>query len=234
MDTGLFQGAEAMRMTEKRLDTITSNIANITASGFKRQTNVTRSFWVGEGSQRSMQLVTERVTDFRQGQISHTGNTLDLALDGQGFFAVDTPSGRSYSRDGEFHLDSAGTLLNVNGFPVAWKGSRGKLDPTGDAIVIDGAGNVRQGERRIGQLELVDFADKRRLEDDVLGHYRPQPDMQPLPAQCQIQQGSVERSNVDITDELVEMVFAQRRFENSSSVMKSIDDTYKRLNAPKS
>lgn len=233
MDTGLFQGAEAMRMTEKRLETITSNIANITASGFKRQANITRSFWVGSGSQKSLQLQTERVTDFRQGQISHTGNSLDLAIDGGGFFAIDTPTGRSYTRAGEFHLDNSGTLLNVNGFPVAWKGARGKLDPTGEPIVIDGSGAVRQGERRIGQLELVDFTDKRRLEDDVLGHYRPQPDMEALPATGTIQQGSIERSNVDITEELVEMVFAQRRFENSSSVMKSIDDSYKRLNAPR-
>lgn len=233
MDTGVYQGAAAMRMTEKRLETITSNIANITASGFKRQANVTRAFWVGNGSERHVELKTDRVTDFRQGQISHTGNALDLAFDGPGFFAIETPTGRSYTRAGEFHLDNSGTLLNVNGFPVAWKGQRGKLDPTGESIVINGSGEVRQGERVVGRLELVDFADKRRLEDDVLGHYRPQTDMQPLPATGTIQQGNVERSNVDITEELVEMVFAQRRFENSSSVMKSINDTYKRLNMPR-
>lgn len=232
MDTGIYQGVAAMRSTEKRLETITSNIANIAATGFKRQASVTRAFWVGEGRARHVEIATQRVTDFKQGQISHTGNTLDLALEGPGFFGIETPTGRSYTRDGEFHLDNTGTLLDVSGFPVAWSGSRGKLDPTGEAILIDGSGQVMQGERRVGKILVADFPDKGRLEDDNLGHYRPAGDMKPIASTATIHQGSVERSNVDVMDELVEMVFAQRRFENSSTVMRSIDQTYKRLNMP--
>jgi flagellar basal body rod protein FlgG len=232
MDTGLYQGVAAMRTTEKRLETITSNIANIRATGFKRQTSVTRTFWVGEGKSKRIELGTHRVTDFKQGQISHTGNKLDLALEGPGFFGIDTPDGRSYTRDGEFHLDNSGTLLSVNGFPVAWKGQRGKLDPTGEAITIDGSGVVLQGDRNVGKLQISDFPDSARLEDDALGHYRPSGDMKPIASTAVIHQGSIEQSNVEIMDELVEMVFAQRRFENSSTVMRSIDQTYKRLNQP--
>lgn len=233
MDTGIYQGVAAMRTTEKRLETITSNIANIRATGFKRQTSVTRTFWVGEGRARHIEIATQRVTDFHQGQISHTGNSLDLALEGPGFFAIETPTGRSYTRAGEFHLDNTGTLLDVNGYPVSWVGSPGKLDPTGDTIMVDGSGQVMQGDRRVGKILIADFAQPSMLEDDALGHYRPAGEMKPLASTAVIHQGSVEHSNVDIMDELVEMVFAQRRFENSSTVMRSIDQTYKRLNMPR-
>ncbi|MBL8858732.1 MAG: flagellar hook basal-body protein [Planctomycetes bacterium] len=233
MDIGLSQGVAGMRSTEKRLETITSNIANIGANGFKRQVSVTRTFWMNEGNSRHLEIATQRVTDFKQGPIAHTGNKLDLALQGPGFFAVDTPTGRSYTRDGSFRLDDTGTLLTGNGYPVAWNGSRGKLNPTGEPITIDGSGGVRQGEVQIGKLEIVDFADTARLEDDALGHYRAPADLETRPSTAVIEQGSVERSNVEVMDELVEMVFAQRRFENSSSVMRSIEQTYKRLNMPK-
>jgi flagellar basal-body rod protein FlgG len=232
MDTGIYQGVAAMRSTEKRLETITSNIANIRATGFKRQANVTRTFWVGEGKTRHIELTTQRVTDFSQGQIAHTGNKLDLALEGPGFFAIETPNGRAYTRDGEFHLDNTGTLLSGNGYPVAWNGSRAKLDPTGDQITIDGSGQVLQGERAVGKIQVTDFENKERLVDDSLGHYRPTDDMKPIASTAVVHQGSVEHSNVDMMDELVEMVFAQRRFENSTTVMRSIDQTFRRLNTP--
>lgn len=232
METGIYHGVAAMRSTEKRLETITSNIANIRATGFKRQAAVTRTFWVGEGRSRHLELSTQHVTDFRQGQISHTGNTLDLALEGPGFFGVETPDGMSYTRAGEFHLDDTGTLLSVNGYPVAWNGSRGKLDPTGDPITVDGSGMVLQGNRNVGRLQISDFDDKAQLVDDALGHYTPSGAQQPVASSAIVHQGSIEHSNVDVMDELVEMVFAQRRFENNTTVMRSIEQTYKRLNMP--
>lgn len=233
METGIYHGVAAMRSTEKHLETITSNIANIKATGFKRQANVTRTFWVGEGKTRHLELSSQRVTDFSQGQIAHTGNTLDLALEGPGFFGIETPNGLAYTRDGEFHLDDTGTLLGVNGYPVAWNGSRGKLDPTGEPITVDGSGQVLQGNRTVGRIQLTDFEDKAQLVDDALGHYRPTAAQQPVASTAVIHQGSVEHSNVDVMDELVEMVFAQRRFENNTTVMRSIDQTYKRLNMPR-
>ncbi|MDZ4772647.1 MAG: flagellar hook basal-body protein [Planctomycetota bacterium] len=232
MDTGINHGVAAMRSTEKRLETITSNLANINATGFKRQASVTRSFWIGEGKDRHIDIATQRATDFKQGPLAHTGNSLDLALEGSGFFAIETTTGRSYTRDGEFHLDNTGTLLNVNGYPIAWDGQRGKLDPTGETITIDGSGQVLQGDRRVGKLVVNDFSDLSKLEDDGQGQYRPADGMKPLASTALIHQGNIERSNVTVMDELVEMVFAQRRFENSTTVMRSIDQTYKRLNQP--
>lgn len=234
MDTGLYQGVAAMRTTEKRLETITANIANIGAHGFKRQAAVTRSFVVGEGDRKHVEIATQHATDFTQGEIAQTGNQFDLALDGPGFFALETQRGRSYTRDGTFRLDDQGRLLSNDGFPVAWDGAPGQLRATGEAVTIDGSGAVRQGEASIGRLRVVDFKNAQLLEEDAYGNWRAPGGQRELPATCIVHQGSIERSNVNAMDELVEMVMAQRRFENSTTVMRSIDQTYKRLNQPHS
>jgi flagellar basal body rod protein FlgG len=233
MDIGLYQGVAAIRSNEKRLDTIASNLANLSANGYKRQTSVTRSFTVGQGDRKHAEIATQQATDFTQGQVERTGNTHDFALDGDGFFAVDTPTGRAYTRDGRFHLDGEGTLLTADGHPVAWEGSRGRVQPTGEPIVADASGTVRQGEASIGRLRVVDFDDVQRLEQDSRGMWRAPRGLEEKPATAAVRQASVERANVNAMDELVAMVVAQRRFENSTTVMRSIEQTYKRLNQPR-
>lgn len=232
MDNGLYQGVAAMRSNEKRLDTISANLANLSAHGYKRQASVTRSFVVGSGDRKHTEIATQQATDFSQGMVERTENTLDFALDGQGFFAVETPTGRAYTRDGSFHLDSQGTLLTAEGNPVAWESSPGRIQPTGEAIVVDGSGAVRQGGASIGRLHVADFADAQRLDEDARGYWRAPRGMQERPSTAAVRQGAVERANVDSMDELVGMVVAQRRFEQSTTILRSIDQTYKRLNQP--
>jgi flagellar basal body rod protein FlgG len=232
MDTGLYAGVAAMHSNEKRLDTIAANLANLSAHGYKRQGSVTRSFSVGTGDRRHEEIATQQSTDFTQGELERTGNDLDVALEGNGFFAIDTGTGRAYTRDGSFHLDQQGTLLTSDGQPVAWDGSSGRIHPTGEAIAIDASGTVRQGGASIGRLRIVDFDDASRLQEDAHGNWRAQRGMQEKPANASVRQGAVERANVNSMDELIGMVVAQRRFENSATVLRSIDQTYKRLTQP--
>jgi len=232
MDTGIYQGVAAMRSSEKRMDTIAANLANIGARGFKRQSSVTRSFNVGMGDRKHVEFATQRATDFSQGELAHTGNQLDLALEGPGFFAIDMPNGRAYTRDGSFRLDNNGTLLTQDGDLVAWEGSNGKLQPTGEAIRIEDSGTVYQGEQPIGRLKIVEFDNPNLLEEDAHGNWRAPRGMREQNGTARVHQNYVERSNVSPMDELVGMVLVQRRFENSGTVMRSIDQTYKRLNQP--
>jgi flagellar basal-body rod protein FlgF len=233
MDTGLYAGVAAMRSNEKRLDTIATNLANLSAHGYKRQASVTRAFSVGSGDRKHVEIATQQSTDWTQGEVERTENPLDIALDGTGFFTVDTPSGRAYTRDGRFHLDSKGALLTADGLPVAWEGSPGRVQPTGEPVTVDGSGGVRQGAASIGRLRVVDFADPQRLDEDARGYWRAPRGLAERPSNAVVRQGSVERSNVNSMDELVAMVIAQRRFENSTTIMRSIDQTYKRLNTPR-
>lgn len=221
-----------MRSSEKRMDTIAANLANIGARGFKRQSSVTRSFEVGVGDRKHIEFATQRATDFSQGELAHTGNQLDLALEGPGFFAIDLPNGRAYTRDGSFRLDNSGTLLTQDGDPVVWDGSNGKLQPTGEAIRVEESGAVFQGEQQVGRLKVVEFENPNLLEEDSLGNWRAPVGTQEQKGTAKIHQTYVERSNVSPMDELVGMVLVQRRFENSGTVMRSIDQTYKRLNQP--
>jgi flagellar basal-body rod protein FlgF len=233
MDNGLYMGVAAMRSTEKRIDTIASNLANLSAHGYKRQAPVTRAFTVGTGERKHVEIATRTATDWTQGQLERTENQLDFALEGTGFFAVETPSGRAYTRDGRFRLDSEGKVLTPDGFEVAWDGAPARLQPTGEQITVDASGAVRQGGASIGRLRIVDFADPQRLEQDAKGYWRAPRGLDEQPSNASVRQGSVERSNVEAMDELVAMVVAQRRFENSTSIMRSIEQTYRRLNQPR-
>lgn len=233
MDTGLYQGVAAMHSLEKRLDTISANLANLSAHGYKRQTSVTRVFSVGQGDRRHDEIATQHSTDFTQGEIERTGNMLDFALDGTGFFAIDSKGGRAYTRDGSFHVDQNGTLLTADGQPVAWEGSNGRINPTGEAVSVDASGTVRQGQSSIGRLRIVDFTDASHLDEDSHGYWRAPAGMQEKPSSAAVRQGAVERSNTSSMDELIAMVVAQRRFENSATILRSIDQTYKRLNQPR-
>jgi flagellar basal-body rod protein FlgF len=233
MDTGLYSGVAAMRSCERRLEAISSNLANIGTIGYKRQSSVTRAFELERSDRREMQVVTQFATDFRQGEIERTGGTYDLAIDGDGFFVVETESGPAYTRNGSFHIDSKGMLLTESGAPVQWKSSPARIDPAGAQVTIDGVGLVRQGDSPLGQLALVDFAAKQHLALDGHGLWRAPRGITPQASGAFIYQGARERSNVSSMDELVGMVTAQRSFENAATILRSIDSSYKRLNQPR-
>ena len=232
MDTGLYSGVASMHSAEKRLESITSNLANVASHGYKRQNAVVRSFSLGAGAGKHTEVATQRTTDFTQGELEHTGNTFDLALDGDGFFAVDSPSGTSYTRNGSFRIDDQGVLLTQTGLPVQWSGGRATLRPAADPITIFPSGEVQQGSAVVGRLKVVSFPHPQALDLDAGGNWVAPIGVRETPSDAQVRQGNLERANVNSMDELVAMVIAQRNFESSSTLMRTIDQTFKRLNTP--
>ena len=230
MDTGLYSGVAAMRASEKRMEAITANLANLDTPAFKRLTSSTRAFDLGEGARRRTEVVTQNAVDFGQGVLERTGNALDLGLEGPGFFAVESPAGEVYTRNGSFHLDEQGVLQTQDGYPVAWEGARGVLTPVGDPITVDGSGLVRQGANDVGRIKLAGFAEPARLEHDARGYWHAPADLAPAAPEATVHQGASERSNASSIDELVEMVRVQRSFESAASLMRSIEQSYRRLN----
>jgi flagellar basal body rod protein FlgG len=232
MDTGLYSGVAAMKSSEKRLESITSNLANVATHGYKRQNAVVRSFTLGVGANRHEEIATQRTTDFTQGELEHTGNTLDLALDGDGFFAIDAPNGTAYTRNGSFRIDDKGVLLTQEGNPVQWAGGRTTLRPASDPIVVFASGEVHQGSTVVGRIKVVALPDLQALNLDGGGNWIAPEGMRERPTEAVVRQGSLERANVNSMDELVAMVIAQRSFESSATLMRTIDQSYKRLNTP--
>jgi flagellar basal body rod protein FlgG len=231
MDSGLYSGVSAMRASERQLDAIATNLANIDSPAYKRQNTVTHAFEVGAGDRRQQTIATQCVVDFSQGEIKRSGNPLDLALEGDGFFVVESPSGEAYTRDGSFNLDEQGVLRTAGGHPVAWEGARGHVDPIGEAVTIDGAGVVRQGATQIGSLRLVDFAKHDALTLDREGYYHAPRGSERATPTATVHQGAIEKSNSSSIDELVEMIRVQRNFESAASLVRTIDQSYRRLNA---
>ena len=145
MDNGLYSGVASMRANEKHLEAIAGNLANLNTPAYKRLGSVTHAFEVGSGGHKQQEVETRVTIDFTQGVLERNDNPLSLALEGDGFFAVETPGGEAFTRNGAFRVDDKGELLTNEGFPVAWDGARGRLAPVDLPIAIDGSGVVKQG-----------------------------------------------------------------------------------------
>jgi flagellar basal-body rod protein FlgF len=228
---GLYEAVQAMSASERRLDAVATNLANLGVTGYKRRGSTTQSFESTLRGQMVTQIVTRSVVDHGQGPLTQTGNDYDLALSGAGFFSVETPDGEAYTRNGKFRLDDQGVLQTQDGLPVAWLGGRGLLDPLKEAPFIDPEGVVFQGDTEVGRLKIANFEHVTQLAQIGQGYYRPVPGQRDAAHEATVRQGFLERSNVNAIDEMVSMISVQRSFESSTRMMNMIDQTYRRLMA---
>ncbi len=229
MSVGLYRAAVAMVGHERRLDAIASNLANLETAGFKRNASATHEFRVqrGLGEVRGQALQTQ--VDFTQGNLRKTGRAYDLALFGDGFFAVEGPNGPLYTRAGVFQPTPEGVLVTEEGFEVAWKRRSGAIDTGGLPVRIDGDGFVRQGSTEIGQLEVVDFVDREAMQLTAGGFWQAPPGARPATATAVVNQYALEESNATGVEEIVAMIGVQRAFESVSGLVRSIQESYSRL-----
>lgn len=232
MNVGLYRGAVAMVAQARRLETLASNLANLGTVGYKRGATAAQEFQVSRGkrSQRGLEIRTE--VDFSQGNLRRTGRDLDLALFGDGFFAVEGPRGEVYTRDGSFHTTPDGVLVSEEGFPVAWDKAQGTIDPTGMPVTIDGEGTVRQNGADLGRLRIVDFVDRTRLSHDPNGYWQAPARLKEAAPTGRVHQYTLEESNANGMEEIIEMIGVQRAFESTARVVSSIEESYRRLTRP--
>lgn len=227
----------SMQADMLRLSVIANNAANATTVGFKRQLAVMRSVTplVPEGAQ-SLSMAgsvggiprVETLVDHRLGTLTQTGNPLDVAVDGEGFFEVATDAGPAYTRRGVFRIDSGGRLVTEQGNQVA--GASGEIVLMGANPTIDRQGNVVESGKTTGQLKVVRFARNTPFESLPGGLLLT--DAEPLavpPGGARIRQGMVENSNVNSTTEMVKLLEATRHFEAGQRVMQGYGDMYDRV-----
>lgn len=230
MNSGLYSGIAAMRSSEQRLQAITANLANVSTPAYKRRTAVSRSFEVGTLGRRHREITTSFTTDFSQGRIERTEDPLSLALKGEGFFVVEGPSGEAYTRNGSFQLDDAGVLQTTGGHAVVWDRGSGRIDPVGDAVRIDTSGQVFQGATAIGRLKIVAFESPELLQIDRQTYFHDPVGLAQTATDAEVHQYALERSNASSVDELIALITVQRAFESATSLVKMLDQTYRRLN----
>ncbi len=229
MNVGLYRTVAAMRTNQQRVEIVSSNLANTETTGFKRMLHVAHGSngW-GKNADHE-QVVTGTRLDMEQGVLQRTGEDLDLALDGSGFFVMDGPGGEALTRQGQFQLSESGVLLSRDGLPVQWSGQRGVLDPNGGAIKIDNRGTVIQGGLAAGRIRIVDVIGTDGIEPDDSGNYRIRPGAEVVESDASVSQGFIERTNVQTVDELVELIAAQRAFDSAAQAFRTIDQSYRRL-----
>ncbi len=215
-----------------RIDRIAMNIANTGTAGYKRETAVALPFAARLAAQvEEAGLVPQGVhLDLRPGTLRMTGQNLDLAIVGDGWFEVATDHGPAYTRRGDFRLDARGRLVTQQGLPVL--GTGGELQLPHGMPVIDATGQVfasptRPGERPqpIGQLKVVQFEAAAPMQRTGDGLMLTGADARaPREGTVEVRQGALENSNVSHMHEMVRLMETMRHMETLQKVALGYDD----------
>ncbi|MFW5994814.1 MAG: flagellar basal-body rod protein FlgF [Spirochaetia bacterium] len=282
MVRGWYTGASGMNAQQHRMDQISNNLANVDTTGYKRDQSVHKAFpelllrRMNDDGLRSLPLSgrdpvlgsfdtapivgrlgtgveqNEVYTDFDQGTVRQTDNPLDLALDGEGFFLVETPQGERLTRNGTFHRSPEGLLVTKEGYPVL--GENGYIEIQENNFDIDEDGRVTRNatlaedsdrlvsqrenqweeSEEIDRIQLVDVDNPRYLEKQGSSLWASTWDsgeQQIIDAgeRPQVLQGFLETANVNPVREMVEMIEVNRAYEANQRVIQTHDESTQQL-----
>ncbi len=220
MDQVSVTAASGLQSRMEALDLVANNLANTTTGGFK----LDREFYTlfsaaddasGLGASTTLPQIQKQWTDFSQGVLTPTGSSLDLALSGKGFFAVNGPSGPLYTRNGSFQLSSSGQLTTGDGYPVRDINGKSIQTQSQAPLEVGADGTITQAGETLGQLQVVDFQDRSALQKLGNSYFSVgDPTTETVPAaDATVQQGKVENSNVAPAESAVRLVALMRQFE---------------------
>lgn len=212
-----------------RMEIITNNLANTDTPGFKADylsLNLVKppaGLPAGSVRQDDLGPRISFYTDFSAGEFRATGNNLDFAIEGDGFFAVETPEGVQYTRKGNFTVNKDGTLVTQEGLPVL--GDAGPIQIEGEDIRCDQEGNLYAGDEQVAKLRIVRIEDKTRLEKSGESLFRLKDGGVAAAAEgAFVRQGFLEGSNVTVIRAMTEMIEALRGYEAYQKMMQTIDE----------
>jgi flagellar basal-body rod protein FlgF len=214
----------------RRLDTIASNIANQSTAGYRAEEVTFASVVSSVGKEPVAFASTGKTfTSRRQGEVSQTGNPLDVALSGDGWLAVRTPSGVAVTRDGRFRIAPSGELQTITGQTVLdVGGSPIQLNAQGGAPMFARSGAITQDGKSVGAVGVFLVAPDASLQR--VGGATFIPSSAPIPSVDPngpgLLQGHVERSNVEPLRELTQLIELQRKFDAISAMSAQLEGTY--------
>ncbi len=243
MIRGIYAAASSMVSSYRRQHIVANNLANASTTGYKQDLPVPSDFpnlsvvgadgarkefssaWDAIGSIGAGIDLSEILVDVSQGDVIETGNALDLAITGPGYFSVQTLNGTLYTRDGTFFRDASGNLTRADGGLLL--GDDGPIQVGEGDIVVDGDGAVSVDGQVSGRIRLVSFDPQERLikvGNNYLTPEDPNAQVQPSDAAA-ISQGFLERSNVDLNRAMIEMMSALRSYEANQKMITIQDQT---------
>jgi flagellar basal-body rod protein FlgF/flagellar basal-body rod protein FlgG len=244
MENTLLVGLSRQMTLERQMDVIANNVANVATNGFKADRSLFQEYLMPtarednfiSGRDRRLSHVMDRATykDFSQGSLDQTKNPLDLAINGDGMFVVQTPAGERYSRDGSLQIDNQGQLVNSSGYPVLGNNGPIRFQQTDKQITVsaDGTVTVLEGTNRIdsirAKLRIVNFTQPQRLKKEGSNLFSlgdgnaAQPDTKSV-----LHQGFIERSNVNAVYEMSRMIEVNRMYTHIASMLQQQHDLHR-------
>jgi flagellar basal body rod protein FlgG len=239
MDVSLYSAAAAMNATERWQDLVAENLSSSSVPGARQQEVSFSSVQAGMSASapgepgNSFEIPSAgSSTNFSQGELKATGNNMDMAVEGPGFFTVQMPDGSTaYTRDGEFELNNQGRLTTKQGYPVASTGGTLTFDPSNSATInVSAKGDVSQGGDSKGKLSITEFGNVNALTMGNGGYYlADSPLAKPTPsATTNVRQGFSEASNTSPTLAMASLITSMRMFETNQKVMQMQSDRMSR------
>lgn len=234
MDDGLHIVASSMNSVSRHLDVATYNAVNSTIPGFQNRVITTRSFETKldrELAREPSLLNTEEVNAFISGSVVPSANPMALALQGDGFFTIQTPKGRAYTRNGDFMLDKNGALTTRAGYPVLGENGQLRTSKTDVAPHFDPeTGSLFQGDQEIGRPRIVEFANTGALVRVATTIFEAPSEAGERPPQgTAMITNSLELPSERGLTSMVGLITANREFEASQRVASVMQRTYERL-----
>jgi flagellar basal-body rod protein FlgF/flagellar basal-body rod protein FlgG len=220
MDSGYYALSTALIARTQALDTIANNLANSSTTGYLAERNVFISVLTASENASSSTLnrainnygvLGGTTLDMSQGALQKTGNDLDLALQGSGFFVVQTKAGPRYTRDGAFKVSSKGQLITAAGEPVV--GEKGVITILPGPVSISADGTISSNGAVTGKLKIVSFPTGTALKSAGGNMYAAPENTAVAATDSAVQQGALESSNVNAVSGMVELISAQRSNE---------------------
>jgi flagellar basal body rod protein FlgG len=237
MNVGLYQSAASLSALERWQDAVSQNISAGQVTAYKKRTvefsvqpmgevAQDKKARIGDGQPAYFPRATYGIS-FQNGEVEPTNRELDIALQGEGFFAVQMPDGsRSYTRAGELHIrpdrvlatSQGGEILSDADAPI-------KLTPQGGPLTVNPDGKLLQGDVPLGRLQVVKFSDATKLQARSAGSFTAPAGLDPIPVDApQVLQGHLENSNVAPLREMVDLVTISRAYEANQKLIQSSDD----------
>lgn len=238
VDSGFYAACAGLRAQSQALEVAAHNLANLSTTGFRGQQTsfqsllavaravvpnllnvATNNFGVLEGTH----------LDLGAGNLENTGSPLDVGIEGRGFFAIQTPQGTRYSRNGSFRVARSGELVTATGNPVL--GQNGPIRVPAGAVSISSDGTLSVNSAVAGRIRLVEFAPETRLISEGEALLRA-PDASERPArQTSVRQGALESSNVNAVTAVMTLIGVQREAEMMQRALTMFHSEFNRIAA---
>ena len=229
MRDSLYVALSSQIALERRLDTIADNVANASTIGF-RATGVKFEDVVSGTGPKSVSFASSGKTYLSgaHGALSETGNPFDFAIQGDAWFAIETPVGAVMTRDGRFSMNENGELMSIEGHPVLDAGgSPIQLDPRNGPPKAGADGSLRQNDQLVGSIGVYNFDPGENFVRYGNSGIVPSRTPEPVTDRSDIgvAQGFLEESNVNPVLEITRLIMVQRAFENTAALMRQTDSS---------